>query len=169
MTDKRHRDLILAWLDGAEIEIYDNGEEGWSDIPDPTWVGICEYRIKTSPKKVDLSKLIESGIDCEFWDGYGARHNGKLRHIATSGSPKYVATDIGEFLNCQPRMNHIHYWGGGECPLPEGFRLRLHHRSGVSSAPTLGYEIPKAQWCHVAGGLDIIGFEIMGIAEGFSL
>ena len=44
----RHADLIHAWADGAEIEIYDCGK--WVVVQHPTFSGSLEYRIKPTPK-----------------------------------------------------------------------------------------------------------------------
>ncbi len=53
----KHRDLILAWADGAEIQYL--GDRGnWINIETPSWVVNTEYRIK--PKEpTELEKLIK--------------------------------------------------------------------------------------------------------------
>ena len=50
MNTKRHKhaDLIHAWADGAEIEIFNCGK--WVVVQHPTFSGSLEYRIKPTPK-----------------------------------------------------------------------------------------------------------------------
>lgn len=53
-----HKDLIIAWANGAEIEAPDtNG--GWSVVKSPAWRGIGQYRIKPtkSAKDVQIEEL----------------------------------------------------------------------------------------------------------------
>jgi hypothetical protein len=44
----KHADLIHAWADGAEIEIFNCGQ--WVVVQHPTFSGSLEYRIKPTPK-----------------------------------------------------------------------------------------------------------------------
>ena len=46
----KHADLIHAWAEGAEIEIYDPGVGQWRQSLHPTFGTTCEYRIKPTPK-----------------------------------------------------------------------------------------------------------------------
>jgi hypothetical protein len=50
----RHADLIHAWAEGAEIEIFNCGQ--WVVVQHPTFSGSLEYRIKPTPKP-DVVKL----------------------------------------------------------------------------------------------------------------
>ena len=45
-----HRDLIIAWANGAEIQVELDGE--WVDTPTPSWSINADYRIKPQPKAV---------------------------------------------------------------------------------------------------------------------
>lgn len=45
---KKHRDLIIAWANGAEVQLLI--DESWVDIDVPSWLEKQEYRIK--PKTV---------------------------------------------------------------------------------------------------------------------
>lgn len=49
-TPHKHRDLIIAWANGAEIEVRANGDGDWLSITSPTWYEAMEYRIKPEPK-----------------------------------------------------------------------------------------------------------------------
>jgi len=78
----KHRDLIISWANGEEIQIKKgNGE--WTDISNPCWEGNCEYRIKQEVIRYrvalfdDLStttcdeyqdeKRIEKGVSFKKW------------------------------------------------------------------------------------------------------
>ena len=78
---------------------------------------------KPAKKVIDLSVLIASQIDCEFEDNYV----GQLIGIESGLEFPYKTTngygDDGYSGMCRPRMNHIHAWQGGECPI-EGFVVR---------------------------------------------
>jgi hypothetical protein len=52
MTQRhKHADLIIAWTNGAQIQVYDpSTEEGWCSIRLPLWQERNEYRIKPEPK-----------------------------------------------------------------------------------------------------------------------
>lgn len=46
----KHSDLIHAWADGAEIQVYSFYEKKWIDSPSPVWDSECQYRIKPKEK-----------------------------------------------------------------------------------------------------------------------
>ena len=46
----KHAEVIKAWADGAEIEVYDLIQENWVYSDGPTWREDHEYRIKPEPK-----------------------------------------------------------------------------------------------------------------------
>jgi hypothetical protein len=53
---QKHADLIHAWAEGAEIEIYDPCIDQWNECSYPSFVNKCKYRIKPE-KKPDVVKL----------------------------------------------------------------------------------------------------------------
>ena len=54
---QKHRDLIIAWANGAEME-YMNDAGKWSSSTHPTWSIYRSYRIKRT-KTTELEKLIK--------------------------------------------------------------------------------------------------------------
>ena len=46
----KHAELIKAWADGEDIEVYDLIQEDWVDCDYPKWHDDHEYRIKPEPK-----------------------------------------------------------------------------------------------------------------------
>lgn len=49
-TKHKHYDLILAWANGAEIQVYNKAISSWEDNIYPVWSFQSEYRIKPKPK-----------------------------------------------------------------------------------------------------------------------
>jgi len=123
------------------------------------------WRIKPTHKVIDLSVLIESGIDCEFKDSCD-----KKWHVSKADKGLYqeslYGTKSGDYFEqCQPRMNHIHAWQGGECPLPEGFMVKVCMRDDSVRGDMCSHFNWK--WSYKAAGSDIIQFEVLGLADGY--
>ena len=127
------------------------------------------WRIKPELKAIDLTPLIESGLDCEFWDDSAMPFRVfKLWDIVEREGTRYLDTDGAVYWkNCQPRMKHIHYWAGesAKCPIPEGFEVRLYFRDGTSHILKGGVY----RWTHTGGRADIIGVEFIAVKEGYTL
>lgn len=90
MKPHKHAELIKAWADGAEIEVFSRYNDDWMDCPDPTWEQE-EYRIKPEPEheqrldrirayrvSSDMKQIGQIGITCNdygktnlilIWDG----------------------------------------------------------------------------------------------------
>ena len=117
-----------------------------------------------SKHKIDLSVLIGSGIDCEFfYADNGTKYIDTLKKIHFIDKNKsicegYAATSCGLFDYCRPRMNHWHYcYDFDVCPLPEG--LIYEGRSFVDEERET-YASPK--WPSY-----LVAFKITGLAEGY--
>ena len=50
MTKHIHYDTIMAWANGASIEMQDILTETWHDVDSPSWYGSIDYRVKPQPK-----------------------------------------------------------------------------------------------------------------------
>ena len=50
MTKHIHYDTIMAWANGASIEMRDILTETWHDVDSPSWYGSIDYRVKPQPK-----------------------------------------------------------------------------------------------------------------------
>jgi hypothetical protein len=60
MPKHKHADLIIAWANGAKIQVK-NGLGDWIDVGSPTWSGQAEYRIK--PERVwPVTSFTESNL-----------------------------------------------------------------------------------------------------------
>ncbi len=168
---------LKEWFGFNEKQIKDMGKrelEFWTKWkPILEAIGVFEelekWRIK--PKKpVDLSVLIDSSIDCEFWDDADQKFPviGKLTEL---GNPcisyKYVDVDGMDYKYCRPRMNHVHAWQGGECPLPDGLRVKVFYQN-PHIEPAI-YEVGSYNltWHWYGTESDIIAFEVVGLVDGY--
>lgn len=48
-TPHKHAEVIKAWADGAQVQIYTGSQ--WADVGRPSWEDDLEYRIKPEPRK----------------------------------------------------------------------------------------------------------------------
>lgn len=46
----KHAEVIKAWADGAEIEVFYSHSLKWQPVTCPTWCPSTEYRVKPEPK-----------------------------------------------------------------------------------------------------------------------
>ena len=161
-------DFYQKVADGGEAQLKIDGE--WSNlfVGGPAIGGNKDmWRIKPAKKVIDLSVLIDSQIDCEFWDDETDQSVYKLLSVNCSEYPYATVNESTRF--CRPRMNHIHAWQGGDCPLPEGFRVKVWFRNTLYApeyAPD-DYLATSITWCHVGDLDDIIAFEVLGLADGY--
>ncbi|GAG28034.1 unnamed protein product, partial [marine sediment metagenome] len=125
-------DYYAQVADGGEMEICHSEEDGWRGARNgPDMLTPMErYRIKPKPQIVDMGICIKSRIDCEFSDGGELWYTAKLTEVLPNG---YRCTPTNMYYSyCRPRMSpHIHYWGGGVCPLPEGVIVRTYRKSTI--------------------------------------
>ena len=169
-TAQELSDFYQKVADGGEAQL--KIDEEWANL----FVGgpslgssNAKWRIKPTKKVIDLSVLIDSQIDCEFKDDISERITiGKLqsvydRYISDEYPYKTGTSRVDGFGQCQPRMDHKHAWQGGECPLPEGFRVKVWLRGGGDSAIL----IASGYWAWNYRPQDIIAFEVLGIADGY--
>jgi hypothetical protein len=45
-----HADLIIAWANGEQIQIYVSERGEWVDICNPIWLKSAKFRVKPEPK-----------------------------------------------------------------------------------------------------------------------
>ena len=170
-TAQELTDFYQKVADGDEAEFR-------VDCTNKLWFGTCarpnlssarqNWRIKPAKKVIDLSVLIDSQIDCEFRDDIGERTTiGKLLGITNADLDLYPYTTGNSadkhYGQCQPRIHHIHAWQGGECPLPEGFEVKVWLRG--DTLPKICVRLDWVLQKH--SSKDIIAFEVIGIADGY--
>lgn len=86
-----HADLIIAWANGAEIQVHDTGE--WLDvIGTPSWFTDSNYRIKPEPSDyekygVEIGDIWLCGKTRDFDCVAGISYKGKPMSLKYSLSP----------------------------------------------------------------------------------
>ena len=120
----------------------------------PNFEKWCKERFGPTQKVIDLSVLIESGIDCthDFLEGYGPLDN------------SWTEESLCE-ARVVPRTKYIHAWQGGECPLPEGFMVKVWFRD--KQYPPEVQEASENYWESYSEESDITAFEVLGLADGY--
>ena len=83
-TPHKHAELIKAWADGAEIEVYWNGK--WEETASPIWNTQAEYRIKPEPKPDVVHEI-------KVWVGGNAREKVVL-HMYNSETHKAHGSNL---------------------------------------------------------------------------
>ena len=184
-TAQQLADFYQKVADGDEIETTLLGSNaGWVKAQCGPDLGSnhAEYRIKPKNKVIDMSVLIKSGIDCEFDNRSNNRNIDKLKEITPAGRVNRVGTpyyinDKGVYWErCAPRSNHVHAWQGGECPVPEGFEVKMWLRSGkqvnhvIRDRETFhhnAYSPEGVYWGLNHGPASIVAFEVVGVADGY--
>jgi hypothetical protein len=153
--------FITAFAEGHEIKY-----KGITSVQDiglaiAGGASVDDFEIVPKKKPIDLSCLIESGIDCEFWDedyGVGDSYIGKLSDIS-GGGYRRQAPHAEFHEQCRPRMNHVHFWGGGKCHLPQGLRIEVYYGSG--NKQVYNTNASEVSWANV------YGFKVIGLADGW--
>ena len=149
--------------DGSCAEVSHEGKQWDTAFGGPNLYSNKEnWRIKPAQKIIDISHFIKSGIDCEFSDSEVFLQIGKLTGIQNG---EFCKDNYQGFNYCRPRMNHKMYHDGGECPLPEGFRVKFYFRDGESLT---NVKYKNARWYLCQEGRDIIGYEVLGLADGWA-
>jgi hypothetical protein len=156
--------------EGGVIQ-FDSTGAGWvasSDGPTPASLNLTRWRIKQALKVIDLTPLMWSGLDCEFWND--DQQTPTISPLISMDKEFLEAKESYFFENCQPRMSpYIHYWRGesDKCPVPEGFEVRLHLREG--STHVYKVDAGEWRWSHIQSPVDIIGIEFIAVKEGYTL
>jgi len=167
----------LAWFyqavaDGGVMSL----KKGFSDEPQHNYVGpnmtspVEYWRIKPAKKIIDMAHFIESGIDMEFWDDASDSYtNISILDSINVGLNYAFVSKISRYKHCRPRMNHKMLHDGGECPLPEGFRVVVYFRNAPNGEEVQSHSM---DWSHKVnmrdGYSDIIGYEVLGLADGWA-
>ena len=145
----------------------------WVNRTDGPYVSSDLDRWRRKPKliPVDLSVLIESGIDCEFSNETPEFRYSIGKLSAINRVDEYLMSDnsggLKPFDKCRPRLNHIHAWQGGKCPLPKGLKIHIYYREKGNTL-IHDYKVENRwEWRLSDKDSDIIHFEILGLADGY--
>ena len=90
----KHAELIIAWANGAQIQIKNNST-GWEDMDcTPSWADGFKYRIKPEPKH-DWEKLVRIETHrryiCSWKEDF---HGANLRLIFNGDTGKLKSAEV---------------------------------------------------------------------------
>lgn len=171
MKNERAKALSLLYQSihqGDEWQ-YKHAPGTWGEIPAGLYPHLHSdldyYRRKPIPIPISYTNLVESSIDCEFWDVPEQpaliAPLSSINHKNPTGSYRPERRNC-YFKRCRPRMDHWHSWRGesDSCPIPEGFIVRYELRNGMSRMNDKIYRTD--QWDHSGKneGQDVIAFKI---------
>lgn len=93
MKAHKHKDVIIAWANGAEIQHRSPSTKLWTDNDTPCWIGSYDYRVK--PR--------------EFKEGawYPVVSHGGYKEMALFSEGKFLVSENG--LECE---EHNFKWIG---------------------------------------------------------
>jgi len=146
-------------------DAYDNTDLPLSEVL--IYLNLLDAPKEPELKKIDMSRCIESGIDCEFGeseDFSGYQEISQLHSVSNVCYKYNYDDDDRASTYCRPRMNHIHACPDGfdECPIPEGFVMTTWLGDGGNGA------IEQRRYLD-NGWKNIRMFKITGIADGWEL
>tara|TARA_R110000737_G_scaffold230712_3_gene244231 strand:- start:1595 stop:2122 length:528 start_codon:yes stop_codon:yes gene_type:complete len=156
-TAQELADFYQKVADGGEIQYLGSSKEGeWLDAFGGPGIECNrdQWRIKPAKKVINLSVLIDSQIDCthDLLEGYGPLDN------------SWTEESLCE-ARVVPRTKYIHAWQGGECPLPEGFIVRVYWRN--DEYPPCEVMPNEVTWDTDGDHSDIVHFEVLRVADGY--
>lgn len=71
MKPHKHKDLIIAWANGAKVQVYRPFDEVWKDCEHPFWDESSEYRIKPQEDSLQKEKSHwKNGGDVQYYNPY---------------------------------------------------------------------------------------------------
>lgn len=155
-------DEFCKLIDGCESELIDT----------VTVINLAReiFNDKPTLKPVDLSVLIERGIDCEV-DGHDFYNIGPLvDYHSVNRTSTLKQGDLNVIVNgdrLRPRMTpfiHASPNGFDSCPLPDGLKIKVYFNDGAEV-----HESSILEWSHIQfmSDCNIIAFEVLGLADGF--
>jgi hypothetical protein len=173
-TPHKHKALTDIYYAAPEWwDVYSRliGDDFWDIAKTPYWLETKEYELRKSAKHPDNIKP-------------------KKRLIDWAKMPRGAMTNCGTFLSVSKQYAHIlqdndyavcillselrlrlkeqtqfTYWGGGECPVPEGLSLEILSRgNGRGPLPSCVTSV----WQHSGDTRDIIAYRITGLADGWT-
>uniref|UniRef100_UPI0039A44A74 hypothetical protein n=1 Tax=Ornithobacterium rhinotracheale TaxID=28251 RepID=UPI0039A44A74 len=77
---RKHKELIEAWANGAEIQFYYEADDSWIESEIPTWHNEFQYRIKPAqPQWEDLEEIqgyyVDSTSKIKSYNGRAKNYN----------------------------------------------------------------------------------------------
>jgi hypothetical protein len=167
MSNKQKVEIEIDVPDGYEFDSHrftKQYEHKNKDIHQQVFVFF--KKLKPAKKVIDLSCIVGSGIDCEFFDESEPAPAVTLAEIRCGTDRPYIArlgkVGLVSFKRCRIRQSpHVHYAvETTSCPIPEGLRIRLIWlEDGYVTSTTTTTDYLGFDW------RDAIAFEVLGVAD----
>lgn len=77
---KKHRELIEKWVEGADIQVYNQADNVWEDVENPEWIVGREYRVRPTPLNPEKCKYNKSEYQVDL--------NGEVSKRLTENIPR---------------------------------------------------------------------------------
>ena len=145
----------------SELITLEGHKEFYEIVWDKPPETVMETTTMASVKKIDMSRCIESGILMEFWDVPTDEEDYAMSILMKIDHDCFRCKQNCAWYFCRPRFGfpHANPMGWEECPLPEGFVIRVWFRD-CDSAEFNQY-IKLCCWA------DITMFEVLRLADGY--
>lgn len=66
---RKHHEIIMEWIDGAEIEFKAKSWDLWEPAPNPSWMPDVDYRVKLVSDCLPKSWVYLNDLDClKLWE-----------------------------------------------------------------------------------------------------
>lgn len=177
-TPHEHAELIKQWADAPEWwDVYwsrkDCDVKAWGLTNNPDWDESLFYELRKSAKHPDNIKPVKKLIDWSKMPRGTMTNRGTLlsyseRRFATILSTCNSYVGETEIRNLRLKeQTQFTYWGGGECPVPEGVVVECILRKGIK----LNNCSRNLYWKHdsvVEQDRHIIAYRITGLADGWT-
>jgi hypothetical protein len=177
-TPHVHAELIKQWADAPEwwdVYCYTNSSSNWYFVETPSWYGDHKYKLEKSAKHPDNIKPKKKLIDWSKMPRGTMTNYGEILK-AYDKSSQILGTEspfsVSDAHTCNLRLaeqTEFTYWGGGECPVPEGVVVVAVFRRGDSDegAPS-DFEWEHYPESDLNDDRDIIAYRITGLADGWT-
>jgi hypothetical protein len=176
-TPHKHAELIKQWADAPEWwDVYCSQPIVSTSIvntPNPDWNATLVYELRKSAKHPDNIKPKKKLIDWSRMPRGTMTNFGEFlrvpegitgtKYFSVMNSNFYVINIMKEEVRLAEQTQFT-YWGGGECPVPEGVVVEVVFRDG-DKTPDLADDFT---WEHVKNSGDIIAYRILKLADNFT-
>jgi hypothetical protein len=176
-TPHKHAEKIKQWADAPEwwdVYVMAKPNEEWVKKNYPMFLPEYEYELRKSAKHPDNIKPKKRLIDWSKMPRGTMTNFGEFlcvpegitgtKYFSVMNSNFYVVNIAKEEVRLKEQTQFT-YWGGGDCPVPEGVVVEVVFRNKTQST---GYEAKEYHWQHVGADGDIIAYRILKLADNFT-
>ena len=171
----KHAEKIKQWADAPEwwdVYFREPATSAWTKaLTSPVWAPGYEYELRKSAKHPDIKpkkRLIDwAAIPVGTMTNHGEIRvvDGNMAILENPSHRGYRAHIEKEQLRLKEQTKFT-YWGGGECPVPEGVVVEVVTRDGGICQRSVARTL-----CWVTKLLmssDVIGYRIIKLADGWT-